>query len=287
MFNHPVSGLLPNSLTELKFGRNFDQCVNELPMNLTGLHFGNNFNQEIKQWSPDLEKVSFGAKFNKPIDNISHKVWYLTIGRDYDHSLKNKLPPKLSHLHLNCKYSPDLLENVPESLFYLCLPYKLRELVIPDHIKKITYEYPSKIQNSYKIVDPNFVFVKLPSIFSLNIYLKDMNKTTKNVNVENFNEFIRIPNGSMVKIDNLLTIISSTKEGLNITTPEPIDRKITLPSKTIVHSNDQFGHELPSSYEGYLLDKTEIILPKGTWICKSESSNIMKVNDCIAFLTFE
>jgi hypothetical protein len=87
-------------------------------------------------------------------------------------------------------------------------------------------------------------------------------------------------------IDDVPTIISSTKDGLSIMACEKISNQIILPAKTLVYRGFELGTELVSQHEGLLTNLTEIILREDTWICKSGSSNIMKVSECVAKIDF-
>uniref|UniRef100_A0A6C0C6M7 Uncharacterized protein n=1 Tax=viral metagenome TaxID=1070528 RepID=A0A6C0C6M7_9ZZZZ len=285
MFNHPISGLLPDSLNELKFGKSFNQPATKLPVNLSELRFGNDYNQADTNLSEDLEVLHFGNNFNKKLDYIPLKVWYLIIGKSYEYSLANKLPPKLSHLNLYCKYDQNLIDTFPKFLSHLDLSYKTNVVTLPNHLKRITYSPPS-IPVMGLPLDPDYVYAKFPPLFGAEIKFKGPGNLASNVNIENYDDHIKIPNGSIVTIDDVSVIVSSTKDGLDLTPKEAIDNKIVLPIKTIIYRSYELGIELISPHEATLNDPTEVILREDTWIRKCKSSNIMKVSECVAKINF-
>ena len=100
MFNQPINNKLPNSLTSLTFGENFNQTIDLSNTNLTTLTFGNHFNNDISAnvLPNSLETLTFGDNFNKKIlpGILPNSLKNLSFGSNYNHFiLAASLPSSL------------------------------------------------------------------------------------------------------------------------------------------------------------------------------------------------
>ena len=78
-FNQFVDNL-PNSLTHLKLGVDFNQPVNNLPNSLTHLKFGKDFNQPVDNLPESLTHLELEQfSFNKPLNNLPNSIIKLTL----------------------------------------------------------------------------------------------------------------------------------------------------------------------------------------------------------------
>ena len=89
--------LLPNSLTHLIFGHEFNQPVDNLPQSLTYLKFEWDFNQPVDNLPESLIYLSFGENFNQTVDNLPNSLTDLEFGYHFNHPVDN-LPQSLTHL---------------------------------------------------------------------------------------------------------------------------------------------------------------------------------------------
>ena len=105
--NELKKGDIPNSVTHLTFGKEFNQELKEgdIPNSATDLTFGTCFNQELKK------------------GDIPNSVTHLTFGHDFNQEL-NILPSGLKSLNL-CKNN-QILSN---------LPFTLEKLIITNYNK--------------------------------------------------------------------------------------------------------------------------------------------------------
>ena len=130
---------MPNSLTHLTFGRNFNQEVNKLPNSLTHLTFGYCFNKKIDipftikylklncnnlhiiDYLPDnIEELELGYYFNLELNNLPTSIKKITF---YKNSCYNKelncLPKFLECIQLPRNYDKKLL-NTSNNLKIIC-----------------------------------------------------------------------------------------------------------------------------------------------------------------------
>lgn len=97
---------LPNSLTHLTFGNEFNQNISyiQFPENLTHLTFGNEFNQRITnvRFPENLTHLTFGKYFNQPITtNVTFPstLTHLTFGNNFNQNISRiRFPESLTHL---------------------------------------------------------------------------------------------------------------------------------------------------------------------------------------------
>ena len=72
---------LPNSITHLTFGSDFDQQVDYLPNSITHLIFGSKFNQSVNYLPNSITHLTFGYWFSQPVNNLPNSITHLTFGR--------------------------------------------------------------------------------------------------------------------------------------------------------------------------------------------------------------
>ena len=116
-----MSLLLP-LLTHLTFGSTFDQPVDNLPpvsstfpstkcstpaslpSYLTQLTFGRLFNELIPYLPHPLLHLSFGTQFNLPVNSLLPSLTHLTCGDCFNTKVAS-LPPSLTLLHFGCNFN--------------------------------------------------------------------------------------------------------------------------------------------------------------------------------------
>jgi surface protein len=163
--NERIYNHLPDSVTHLTFGRQFNQpiAVDVLPLGLTHLTFGADFNQPIGEnvLPKTLTHLTFGywSKFNKPIgqnvlpQTLTHLMFGLPFRRGlvYNGSLfnqsieENVLPDGLKHLGFNGYFNKELKENVlPAGLTHLtfgvAFNQPLHPNVLPEGLTHLTFD---------------------------------------------------------------------------------------------------------------------------------------------------
>ncbi len=164
-FNSVIEpGVLPNSITHLKFGFNFNMPIlpNSLPTSLTHLNLGYTFNQEIVPGSlPEslkyltfsydfengdrpfvvgalpsgLEFLYVGQYFNQPFipGSLPENLKTLVLGQSFNHLLgEGILPVGLQKLVFSNNYSQPLESTVfPPNLKELTMPYVFNQPIVP------------------------------------------------------------------------------------------------------------------------------------------------------------
>jgi hypothetical protein len=103
------SPVLPNSITDIEFGANFNQPISKklLPKSLKTLILGKNFDQVIHSLPSTLTYLEFYGYFNRPIDNLPNSLTYLEFGEDFNQPVDN-FPRSLNVLHLFTFQTPIL-----------------------------------------------------------------------------------------------------------------------------------------------------------------------------------
>ena len=144
-FNQMVDDL-PNSVTHIKFGDNFNQCINNLPRSLLYLELaGMNFNQPIDLLPKTLKFLSLGFRFNKSVNNLPSKLVSLTLEHSFDGEI-DMLPPSLKYLRI-CDNLKKKFDKLPKSVTHLHFIRTLflhgpNEIIdLPDTIEYIMYDY--------------------------------------------------------------------------------------------------------------------------------------------------
>lgn len=138
-FNSCIDNL-PKTIEEIKFGRDFNQPVDNLPKSLLVLEFGNNFNQTVDLLPENLRELYFNrkteCKFNKSLDKLPHNLKILGISTSFNNTLDN-LPDSLEELLLEPKYCRSIFSHEIKKL--------------PKNLKKIKYpqNYPNKEISKY------------------------------------------------------------------------------------------------------------------------------------------
>ena len=124
--NKLKEGDIPNSVTHLTFGNNFNQELKEgdIPNSVTHLTFYANFNQELKEGDipNSVTHLTFDDKFNQKLkeSDIPNSVTHLTFGSKFNQEL-NILPSGLKSLMLY--ENKKILSNLPFTLEKLIIKY--------------------------------------------------------------------------------------------------------------------------------------------------------------------
>lgn len=147
------SFILPNSVSEIIFGDDFNLILLNLSSNLKIIHFGNEFNQSVYFLPESIEIIKFGKKFNQPVNNLPKNLIELHFNSksDFNYPIDN-LPCKIKKLYLG-KYFNQPINYLPSSLEILefthysyfnqsinNLPYGIKKLMLP-------YNYNGLIDN--------------------------------------------------------------------------------------------------------------------------------------------
>jgi len=134
---------IPNNITHLSFGDNFNQELNkgDIPESVIYLNLGDKFNQELKEGviPESVIHLNLGNKFNKPLKqkDIPNGVIHLKFSHFFNQLLKKG--------------------DIPESVMYLWFEknfnQKLDKNILPKNILKILFH---KNQNQNQILDLTF-----------------------------------------------------------------------------------------------------------------------------------
>lgn len=135
-FNHNINSL-PKNLTNLTINAGkFSKSLDNLPNTITHLTLGLNFNSVIDNLPNSITHLTLGKKFNRLIDKLPNSITHLefTSGND-----KYDIPSSFTQP----------LDNLPNSIIYLVLPdsYNIELTSLPNHIKylEIGGEYEQSI----------------------------------------------------------------------------------------------------------------------------------------------
>lgn len=159
--------VLPLNLTDIKFGRNFNQPI-ILPHGLTCVTFGDKFDQPVNL-PHDLTCVTFGDEFNQPV-NLPPNLTRVIFGRKYSHTIN--LPPVL-YLRINSSNNVvDMLPNNIEEL-ELGTVFKLPLNNLPCGLKKLIFNSRSFIYSTYNhelnMLPNSIEYLELPTCYKKQI----------------------------------------------------------------------------------------------------------------------
>lgn len=84
-------------IKHLKFGKKFDQSVDNLPENIETITFGMEFNRPVDNLPGNLKGLKFEYRFNQNIDFLPASVKFLELGENFNRPLDN-LPTGLETL---------------------------------------------------------------------------------------------------------------------------------------------------------------------------------------------
>ena len=154
---------MPEKLTHLTFGEQFNREVNYLPEKLTHLTFGNQFNTEVDFLPNSLTHLTFGWSFNQQVDNLPSSLTHLSFGNQFNQIIDN-LPSSLTHLTFADDNPFDRpINNLPNSITILAiflktdniikLPSCLQQLIIfntgPNPLNSKMIEIPHTVKKIY------------------------------------------------------------------------------------------------------------------------------------------
>ena len=151
--NKPVDGYIPDSVTKLFFGGDFDGFFNQdvkdnllLLVNLTHLDFGMHFNQDIKGKIPaTVTHLKFGGNFNQIIkDCIPNSVTHLVFGSDFNQDIEDCIPNSVTHLIFGSDFNQDIKGKIPNTITHLTLGCGFNRYgkgCIPESITHLTLGY--------------------------------------------------------------------------------------------------------------------------------------------------
>jgi len=133
--------VLPDSLTHLYMGCEFNKTINFLPESLVELHFeyGSKFNCPVDRLPKSVKKITFGWDFNQPINNLPELV-ELNLSGDFNQLIDN-LPNSLKILTFNNYSSFDKpIDFLPYGLEKLKLGFSFNQQInnLPNTLKEIT-----------------------------------------------------------------------------------------------------------------------------------------------------
>nr|URM61964.1 F-box and FNIP repeat domain containing protein [Mimivirus sp.] len=122
--------LVPNNVTHLTFGQDFNQNINGyIPNTITNLTFGFRFNKSIKNCIPDsVTNLTFGSNFNQNIkDCIPNSVTNLTFGWDFNQDIKNCIPNTITNLTFGYYFNKSIKNCIPDSVTHLTFGVHLKK----------------------------------------------------------------------------------------------------------------------------------------------------------------
>ncbi len=125
-FNQSVDNL-PNGIIHLTFGRDFDKPVDKLPNSITHLTFGYWFNQSVDHLPNSITHLTFGDWFNQLVDKLPDSITHLTFGSRFNQSVDN-LPKSITHLIFGRIFN-QLVDNIPNSITHLIFGFYFNRLV--------------------------------------------------------------------------------------------------------------------------------------------------------------
>jgi hypothetical protein len=133
-FDDNVDYWLPISLLHLKFGNYFDQKVDHLPENLLTLYLGDEFNQSIDKLPSKLTKLVFQSKnyrctsiFNQSINLLPENLLTLHLSDAFNQSV-DRLPSNLTELVFGSSFN-QTVDLLPENLLMLQFSYSFNQSV--------------------------------------------------------------------------------------------------------------------------------------------------------------
>eukprot|EP01112_Ceratiomyxa_fruticulosa_P001128 TRINITY_DN1110_c0_g4_i3.p1 TRINITY_DN1110_c0_g4~~TRINITY_DN1110_c0_g4_i3.p1 ORF type:complete len:444 (+),score=61.42 TRINITY_DN1110_c0_g4_i3:952-2283(+) len=91
-WNHPVDGVLPQSLKHLVFEYSFNKPINKLPGKLTHLTVGDQFNQAVNDLPLSLTHIKFGANFCQSINRLPPNIIQIELGYWFSNQHISSLP---------------------------------------------------------------------------------------------------------------------------------------------------------------------------------------------------
>jgi hypothetical protein len=152
-FNKPVD-FIPDSVTHINFGTNFDQELNNLPSSLKYLEFSN------------FNIVNYN-KFNQKLDNLPYGLETLkfVLNNRFNQLLVN-LPPTLIRLDIYCTFLKNIdtiINSLPDSIEYLKI-----------HFTNYNEKYTESIKNVIKLPKNIKTFTNGHDI---NIFIENYNYT--------------------------------------------------------------------------------------------------------------
>ena len=125
--NKLKEGDIPNSVTHLTFGWQFNQELKEgdIPNSVTHLTFGDNFNQELKEGDipNSVIHLTFGWKFNQELNILPYGLKSLKLYKN--NQILSNLPVTLEKLIIE-NYNKDNYIKLP----YGCVIYDKDENII-------------------------------------------------------------------------------------------------------------------------------------------------------------
>jgi hypothetical protein len=142
-FNKKIT--VPPSLIYTKFGRNFNQSINDcIPSSVTHLTFGDDFNQPINNCIPSsVTHLKFGSCFNQSINGcIPQSVKRLEFGYFFNQPIKDCIPPLVTDLILSYHFNQSIEGCIPSSVTYIAFGYFFRQSInnLPMSVKRIVLE---------------------------------------------------------------------------------------------------------------------------------------------------
>lgn len=148
---------LPDQLRFLIFGYDFNKSVDKLPSKLKYLEFGESFDQPIDKLPESLKYLILGKKFNRSVDNLPKNLKYLILGTNFNGSVDN-LPENLTYLKIDNQLQNRFnllfkhpIDRLPMGLthLYLCIPYYEYQINnLPNYLEELQLPFwHQKISN--------------------------------------------------------------------------------------------------------------------------------------------
>ena len=179
---------MPNSITHLTFGNDFNRSVNNLPNNLTHLTFAKFFDKPVNKLPNSITHLSINSDFfDKPINKLPILISHLTITSHYFNNSIAKLPNSITHLTINCRGFNQKIKKLPDSIIEFGF----------DSYSKIKNCVPENIENIIIYFDDDNKYNQIINNLPLGV---------KNIKINNVNKkhyLNKVPFGTIVMdIDN-------------------------------------------------------------------------------------
>jgi hypothetical protein len=143
---------LPNSITHLTFGYDFNKRVDNLPNSITHLTLGFEFNKPFNNLPNSITHLTFGGFFNKPVGhqgcgdikcprNLPNSITHLAFGGAFNNSIDN-LPNSITHLTFGMLFN-EPANNLPNSITHLSFGYNFNQKLdnLPINVQEINFNY--------------------------------------------------------------------------------------------------------------------------------------------------
>lgn len=135
-----IKSIVPDTVTHLAFGDNFNQSLQNNIPGVTNLTVGQSFKQPLDTGIPTVTHLTFGNYFDNVISyKISSSVTHLTFGRRFNQNIAGAIPDSVTHLILGDYFTHAIKNNIPASVTHLTMTLRLFEEQMNQISESITH----------------------------------------------------------------------------------------------------------------------------------------------------